>query len=31
LKAIEGLDLNATDREKILGGNAANILGIEAL
>jgi aminocarboxymuconate-semialdehyde decarboxylase len=30
LKAIEGLDLNATDREKILGGNAAKILGIGA-
>lgn len=30
LKAIEGLDLNASDREKILGGNAAKILGIEA-
>jgi aminocarboxymuconate-semialdehyde decarboxylase len=31
LKAIDGLELNATDREKILGGNAARILGIEAL
>ncbi|HXV48909.1 MAG TPA: amidohydrolase family protein [Candidatus Binatia bacterium] len=30
LKAIEGLDLNATDRDKILGGNAAKILGIGA-
>jgi predicted TIM-barrel fold metal-dependent hydrolase len=31
LKAIDGLELNATDREKILGGNAARILGIGAL
>jgi aminocarboxymuconate-semialdehyde decarboxylase len=30
LKAIEGLDLNAADKEKILGGNAARILGIGA-
>jgi len=30
LKAIDGLDLNATDKEKILGGNAARILGIGA-
>jgi uncharacterized protein len=28
LKAIEGLELNAGDKEKILGGNAARILGI---
>jgi len=30
LKAIDGLDLDATDREKILGANAARILGIGA-
>lgn len=30
LKAIEGLELNETDRQKILGGNAAGILGIGA-
>jgi aminocarboxymuconate-semialdehyde decarboxylase len=30
LKAIDGLDLNPTDREKILGGNAARILGLGA-
>ena len=30
LKAIEGLELSAIDREKILGGNAARILGIGA-
>ena len=30
LKAIDGLELDATDREKILGGNAARILGIGA-
>jgi uncharacterized protein len=30
LKAIDGLDLNAADKEKILGGNAAGILGIGA-
>jgi len=28
LKAIDGLELNATEKEKILGGNAARILGI---
>ncbi|HEX2226752.1 MAG TPA: amidohydrolase family protein [Candidatus Binatia bacterium] len=28
LKAVEGLELNAGDKEKILGGNAARILGI---
>jgi aminocarboxymuconate-semialdehyde decarboxylase len=28
LKAIDGLDLDATEKEKILGGNAARILGI---
>ncbi|HEX2242196.1 MAG TPA: amidohydrolase family protein, partial [Gammaproteobacteria bacterium] len=28
LKAIDGLDLNAGDKQKILGGNAARILGI---
>jgi aminocarboxymuconate-semialdehyde decarboxylase len=31
LRAIDGLDLNAVDKEKILGGNAAAILGIGAL
>jgi aminocarboxymuconate-semialdehyde decarboxylase len=30
LKAIDGLDLNSADKEKILGGNAARILGIGA-
>ncbi|HLN88403.1 MAG TPA: amidohydrolase family protein [Candidatus Limnocylindrales bacterium] len=30
LKAIDGLDLNFTDKEKILGGNAAKILRIGA-
>lgn len=30
LKAIEGLELNETEKEKILGGNAARILGIGA-
>ena len=30
LKAIDGLNLNATDKEKILGGNAAKILGLGA-
>ncbi|MBI2531355.1 MAG: amidohydrolase [Deltaproteobacteria bacterium] len=30
LKAIDGLELNTTEREKILGGNAARILGIGA-
>lgn len=30
LKAIDGLDLNPTDKAKILGGNAAKILGLEA-
>ena len=28
LKAIDGLDLDAADKEKILGGNAAKILGL---
>ena len=28
LKAIDGLDLAPADKEKILGGNAAKILGI---
>jgi aminocarboxymuconate-semialdehyde decarboxylase len=31
LKAIDGLELNATDREKILGANAARILGLDAV
>jgi uncharacterized protein len=31
LKAIDGLELNATEKEKILGGNAARILGIGAV
>ena len=31
LKAIDGLELNATEKEKILGGNAARILGIGAI
>jgi len=30
LKAIDGLDLSAVDKEKILGANAAGILGIGA-
>jgi len=30
LKAIDGLELNAADKEKILGGNATRILGIGA-
>jgi len=30
LKAIDGLELNSTDKEKILGGNAARILGLRA-
>ncbi len=30
LKAIEGLELSQTEKEKILGGNAAGILGIGA-
>jgi aminocarboxymuconate-semialdehyde decarboxylase len=30
LKALDGLDLNPTEKEKILGGNAAKILGIAA-
>ncbi|MDH3442547.1 MAG: amidohydrolase family protein [Deltaproteobacteria bacterium] len=30
LKAIDGLDLSAVDKEKILGGNAAGILGMGA-
>ncbi|HVO94817.1 MAG TPA: amidohydrolase family protein [Terriglobales bacterium] len=30
LKAIDGLELNNDDKEKILGGNAARILGIGA-
>jgi len=30
LKAIDGLDLNSVDKEKILGGNAAKILGLGA-
>jgi aminocarboxymuconate-semialdehyde decarboxylase len=30
LKAIDGLELNETDRQKILGGNAARILGVGA-
>jgi aminocarboxymuconate-semialdehyde decarboxylase len=30
LKAIEGLDLNEQDKAKILGGNAAQILGLGA-
>jgi predicted TIM-barrel fold metal-dependent hydrolase len=30
LKAIDGLDLNSTDKEKILGGNAAKILGLKS-
>jgi predicted TIM-barrel fold metal-dependent hydrolase len=28
LKAIDGLELAPADKEKILGGNAAKILGI---
>jgi len=31
LKAIDGLELNATEKAKILGGNAARILGIGAV
>ena len=30
LKAIDGLDLSAAEKEKILGGNAAKILGLGA-
>jgi len=30
LKALDGLDLNPADKEKILGGNAAKILGVGA-
>jgi len=30
LKAIDGLDLNPAEKEKILGGNAAKILGLGA-
>src|ERR1043166_8144433 len=30
LKAIDGLELNSSDKEKILGGNAAKILGVKA-
>ena len=30
LKAIDGLDLSPTDKQKILGGNAARILGVGA-
>ncbi len=30
LKAIDGLDLNTIDKEKILGGNAARVLGIRS-
>ena len=30
LKAIDGLELNAADKEKILGGNAARVLGMGA-
>ena len=30
LKAIDGLELSSSDKEKILGGNAARILGIGA-
>lgn len=30
LKALDGLDLNPTEKAKILGGNAAKILGLEA-
>jgi len=30
LKAIDGLDLSSVDKEKILGGNAAKILGLGA-
>jgi aminocarboxymuconate-semialdehyde decarboxylase len=30
LEAIDGLDLNPTEKEKVLGGNAARILGIGA-
>ena len=31
LKAIDGLELSATEKEKILGGNAARILGLGAV
>jgi len=31
LKAIEGLELNQTEKDQILGGNAAGILGIGAV
>jgi len=30
LKAIDGLELSSADKEKILGGNAAKILGVKA-
>jgi predicted TIM-barrel fold metal-dependent hydrolase len=30
LEAIDGLDLNPAEKEKVLGGNAARILGIGA-
>jgi len=30
LKAIDGLELNSSDKEKILGANAAKILGVKA-
>jgi predicted TIM-barrel fold metal-dependent hydrolase len=30
LAAIEGLNLNKEDKDKILGGNAAEILGVAA-
>jgi len=31
LKAIDGLELNQPDKEKILGGNAQRILGLGGL
>ena len=31
LKAIDGLELNEPDKEKILGGNAQRILGLGGL